>query len=282
MAQLRPDPSGTAPLALLSLREGSDALPWVMLHGFPLDHRMWLEVAGMVGGDPTVLAPDLPGFGRSRVRPLPGEPSIDVMADAVAQTLHAHGVGRALVAGLSMGGYVAMALTERHPELVAGLALLDTRSTADAPAARSARLDTAEALVAEQSVDTVIRSRYGLLGATNRAKRPDLAQRIGSWIANQRPESVAWALRAMAARPDRTDVLRGYAGPALVIVGEEDELTPVAMSSAMAEALPDAELVVVPRAGHMPTVESPQVVATALTAYARALTQRPQGITAGV
>ena len=107
-----------------------------------------------------------------------------------------------------------------------------------------------------------------LLGATNRAARPGLAARLESWIRDHGPHGVAWAQRAMAARPDRTDVLRRYDGPSVVVVGDEDELAPVAAAQHMVDALSvrgSSELVIVPRAGHMTTIEAPEAVASALS-----------------
>lgn len=260
-------------LRVHTLRRGApDRLPLVLLHGFPLDHRMWFDVTDLLAGDPTVLALDLPGFGASPAGPDVAEalgadrdvPSVEVMADGVAAALRAEGVGRAVVAGLSMGGYAAMALVERHPDLVAGLGLVDTKSTADDDAARAKRIHVAETVVAEMRVDAVLGMRTALLGATNRVARPDLSDRLERWIRDQGPQAVAWAQRAMAARPDRTAVLAGYDGPAVVVVGDEDELAPVAAAEHMVQALPDADLVVVPRAGHMTSNESPEPVAAAL------------------
>lgn len=265
-------------LQLHTLRRGAPGrLPLVLLHGFPLDHRMWLDVTDLLAGDPTVLAPDLPGFGTSPTGPDVAEalgadttvPSVDVMADGVASALRAAGVERAVVAGLSMGGYVAMSLVERHPGLVAGLGLVDTKSTADPDEARAKRLQVADTVTAEMRVDAVLGMRTSLLGATNRVTRPDLAERIERWIRDQGPHAVAWAQRAMAARPDRTAVLAGFTGPAVVVVGDEDELAPVPAAQHMADALPDAELVVVPAAGHMTSNESPEPVAAALQGLLR-------------
>ena len=263
---------------LHTLRRGSPGtLPLVLLHGFPLDHRMWLDVTDLIAGDRTVLAPDLPGFGTSPSGPDvaasvggdPAVPSIDVMGDGVAAALAQAGIQRAVVAGLSMGGYVAMSMVERHPDLVAGLGLLDTKMTADDDAARATRLEVAAKVLAEQRVDAVLGMRTTLLGATNRVARPDLAERIEGWIADQGPQAVAWAQRAMAARPDRAGVLSAYAGPAVVIVGDEDEVAPVPVARQMAELLADVELVVVPRSGHMTSNESPEPVASALTRLLR-------------
>ncbi len=262
---------------LHTLRRGPEGtLPLVLLHGFPLDHRMWLDATDLIAGDRTVLAADLPGFGTSPSGPdvaahlgADPAPSVDVMGDGVAAALRHAGIERATVAGLSMGGYVAMSIVARHPELVAGLGLLDTKATADDDAARAKRFEVAEQVLAEQRVDAVLGMRTALLGATNRVARPDLVERIAGWIGEQGPQAVAWAQRAMAARPDRAEVLAGYAGPAVVIVGDEDEIAPVQVARQMADLLADVELVVVPRAGHMTSNESPEPVASALTRLLR-------------
>ncbi len=267
---------------LHTLRRGvPGSLPLVLLHGFPLDHRMWLDVTDLLAGDRTVIAPDLPGFGTSPTGPdvaaslgADPSPSLDVMGDGVVAALRAAGVTRAVVAGLSMGGYVAMSIVQRHPELVAGLALIDTKSTADDDEARQKRLTIADTVVSQMRVDAVFGMRTSVLGATNRVARPDLVERIERWIRDQGPHAVAWAQRAMAARPDRTDVLRGYDGPSVVVVGDEDELSPVPAAEHMAAALQGTDLVVVPGAGHMTSNESPEPVASALTALLRRAEER--------
>ena len=265
-------------LALHTLRRGvPGSLPLVVLHGFPVDHRMWLDVTDLLPGERTVIAPDLPGFGTSPSGPDvaaalgtdPAVASIDVMGDGVAASLRAAGVERAVVAGLSMGGYVALSMLERHPDLVAGLGLLDTKATADDDEARAKRLEIAERVRAEQRVEAVYGMRTSVLGATNRVARPDLVERVFTWIADQGPSAVAWAQEAMAARPDRTALLADYPGPAVVVVGEEDELSPVDVARGMSYRLADSDLVIVPRSGHMTSIESPQPVASALSRLLR-------------
>src|SRR5690606_22747448 len=139
LARARPeeDDVTTAPLETYTLREGYGT-PLVLLHGFPLDHRRWADVAAALPGEPTGVAVDLRGLGAG---PPPGKPpSIEASADATAAALTAAGITRAVVAGLSMGGYVALALAERQASLVAGLGLVDTKSTADTDDARANRL----------------------------------------------------------------------------------------------------------------------------------------------
>lgn len=244
----------------------SDGVPLVLLHGFPLDHRMWLDAAAHVQGRP-IHVPDLLGAA-ARARDLP-EPSIEASADAVAAALDAAGVRAAAVAGLSMGGYVALALAERRPDLVAALALLDTKSTADTEEARANRLRIADAAESGATVDPVRPMAQTLVGPTTRETRPEKSEQIAAWIDEQDPAGVGWSQRAMAARPDRTHVLEAFTGPVLVLVGAEDDITPLAGAEHMAAAARDAVLVVVPGAGHMSALEQPAAVGAALEDLAR-------------
>lgn len=257
-----------APLAVRELSAPADAVPLVLLHGFPVDSRMWDTTVAELPGTRQVLAVDLPGLGGSADVP-PGEPTLDASADAVAAVLADRGITRAVVAGLSMGGYVALALLERHPDLVAGLGLLDTKATADEPDARTNRLRIADAVEATGSVDEVLPMGGVLLGESSRIARPELAAELTAWIDEQTPAGVAWSQRAMAARPDRTAQLAAYQGPVLVLVGDEDQVTPVDVAESMVHGLADAQLVVVVRAGHMTAVEDPAAVAAALSDLAQ-------------
>ena len=237
--------------------------PLLLLHAFPLDHRMWTAAAAAVPAPRGVLAADLP----DRQLPLP-EPSLDQAADALAAELAGAGVSRVVVAGLSMGGYLALALLDRHPELVAGLALVDTKAAADTSEAAERRLAVAQQVSEEGSVAAVRPMVTGLLGTTTQVARPDLVAQVAGWIEEQPPAVVAWCQRAMAARPDRTAVLADYRGPVAVVVGDEDGLTGVAVARAMAQVASDAQLVVVPAVGHLSAVEDPAAVGLALAELA--------------
>lgn len=254
-----------ATVALHELRAGT-GLPLVLLHAFPLDSRMWTDVAALLPDGVPVLAVDLPGLGAAGDAPLP-EPSLEAAADAVADALTRAGHDRAVVAGLSMGGYVTLALAERHPGLAAGIGLLDTKATADPGDARANRLRVASVVEDAGTVDEVLPMATALLGAASR-ERPELVARLEAWIGSQPPAGVAWSQRAMAARPDRTAVLAAHGGAALVLVGEEDGPTPPAQARAMAHVL-GVPPVVVPAAGHLTAVEAPSVVAEALTDLVR-------------
>jgi pimeloyl-ACP methyl ester carboxylesterase len=249
-----------------TLRTG-DGTPLVLLHAFPLDSRMWRPAAALVPDGRPVLAADLLGS-RTRADALPDEPSLEAAADDVAAGLRAAGIERAVVAGLSMGGYVALALLERHPGLVAGLGIVDSKATADAPEAAARRHVRAGLLESSGSVDEVRPDVDGLLGETTRTAHPAVSDQVLGWIGEQSPTGLAWQLRAMAARPDRTDVLAAFGGPVAVVVGDEDAITSAEVARGTVAAARDGSLVVVPHAGHLSAVEDPAAVADALAVLA--------------
>jgi pimeloyl-ACP methyl ester carboxylesterase len=249
----------------VQLPESADTgVPLVLLHAFPLSSAMWAPVVPELSGVARVVLVDLPGLGDS---PLPegGDPSLDVSAEGVVAVLDRLGLRRAVFAGVSMGGYVAMAVARRHPERVAGFALIDTKAGADAEEARVNRLRMAEAVEGETGTRALAPMLDTLLGATSHARRPSVVDAVRDWLTQAPPAGVAWSQRAMAARPDSAEVLAGMRVPAAVVVGEEDGLTPPAAAHVMADVLPDAVLTVVPHAGHLSPLEAPREVARALT-----------------
>lgn len=267
------------PLAVY--RSGPDhPVPLVLLHAFPLDALMWEDVV-MRLPDVPVITVDAPGFGDSpsyevvaaAVGGVPEEPSLETYADAVAASLRREGIERAVVAGLSMGGYVVMALAERQPQVLAGIGLLDTKPTEDDDAARAARLRVARQAEGELGSESVAPMAEALLGESTKAERPDLVLEVKGLLAAAPPAGIVWAQRAMAARPDRLAVLEGLDVPALVLRGTQDTLSSEEAAEAMAEALGDCPNVLVPGSGHLTAVEAPEPVADAL----RALWESAQG-----
>ncbi|MEY9878402.1 pimeloyl-ACP methyl ester carboxylesterase [Streptacidiphilus sp. MAP12-33] len=252
----------------LSVREAGSGTPLVLLHAFPLSARMWEsqldELPGSDGSDARVLAVDLRGFGGTALGT--DDPSLDLLADDIALLLDAAGIDQAVLGGLSMGGYVAMAFARRYPQRLSGLLLADTKGTADTDAARENRERVAKAVLARNSVRLLVDEQLPapLLGATTARRCPKLVDHVAGLIGEAAPESVAWAQRAMAARPDSLASLRAVDVPALVVVGDEDTLTPPSDAEALAAALPQAELTILPGAGHLSALEVPEAFNTAV------------------
>jgi pimeloyl-ACP methyl ester carboxylesterase len=215
---------------------------------------MWLAQREALAETCRVITPDQRGFGGSELGEDP--PSLDACADDLARLLDRLELDRVVLGGLSMGGYVAMAFLRLHGDRAAALVLADTKASADPEPARVNRERIAQAVLEEDStvlVDDVLPS---LLGATTVASRPMVSGRVRGLVQAAPGPAVAWAQRAMAARPDSFDTLRAFDRPALVVVGDEDQLSPVADAQAMADALPQARLAVLPEAGHLTAVET--------------------------
>jgi pimeloyl-ACP methyl ester carboxylesterase len=232
--------------------------PLVLLHGFPLSSAMWVPQRRALADVCRVITPDQRGFGRS---PLGDDsPSLEYVADDLAALLDRLGLDRVVLGGLSMGGYVAMRFSARYPERVAGLVLVDTKATADPPEVLDRRELVARRMLEPGGAEALARELVpGMVGRTTREERPEVLRQLGDLVRAAPPESIAWGSRAMAARPDSLDVLATMSVPALVVVGEEDEVTPPSDAEAMVGVLPDARLVRIPRAGHMSSLEDPEV-----------------------
>ena len=236
-------------------------LPLVLLHAFPLSSQMWAPQLERLT-DRRVVTPDQRGFGAS---PLEADaPDLDRCADDVVALLDRFGLDRVVLGGLSMGGYVAMALLRRHPERVQALLLADTKAGADPEPARANRLRIADAVEARGSAVLVEEVLPALLGQTTADTRPDVVDSVRAMVEQAPPPAAAWAQRAMAARPDSFDVLASTDVPALVVVGAEDLLSPLDDARAMADALPQGRLVVLEGAGHLSAVETPDAFAGAV------------------
>ncbi|MGW6912284.1 alpha/beta fold hydrolase [Kitasatospora sp. NPDC054939] len=248
----------------LSVRESGTGTPIVLLHAFPLDASMWAAqldgLPGLTGDEARVLAPDQRGFGGTELGA--GAPSLDAVADDVALLLDAADIDRAVVGGLSMGGYAALAFARRHPQRLRGLLLANTKATADTEEARANRERIASAVLARESVALLAEERMerNLLGPAS----GHLAEPVRKRIAEASPQAVAWAQRAMAGRSDTREVLAGLRVPVAVVAGADDAITPVAESELMVAAAPDAELTVIADVGHLSALEAPEAFNSAV------------------
>jgi 3-oxoadipate enol-lactonase len=237
------------------------ALPLVLLHPFPLDARFWSAVVPRLAADRRVLTPEFPGLGAA---PPQQRPTVDGFADAVADQIARETDGaRAAVCGLSLGGYVALALAARHPDRVAALVLADTRAEADPPEAREGRHASAAQVRREGLAPFLDRFAPRLVAPGDQA---GLAT-ARAMAEVQDPEAVARALEALAGRTDRVADLPAIRVPALVLVGEMDALTPLAFSQTLASGIPGAELAVIPGAGHLTALERPGEFAAAVRGF---------------
>ena len=245
--------------------EEGEGLPLVLVHGFPLTHRMWQRQIPALAADYRVIAPDLRGFGESSY--VEGRAAMETYAADLAGLLDALEVGSTAIAGFSMGGYAALAFLRDYRDRVAGLALVDSKATADTPEAKQGRAQAAEKVLA-QGAGFMADAMIGKLLAPATLDREEvLVQFLLDMMGTQSPDAIAQALLAMADRPDSTGLLAGIAGPSLVVAGSEDVIASVDEQRSMAGAMPDCEFVEIAGAGHLTPLERPDAVTGALRTW---------------
>ncbi len=241
----------------------------LFIHGYPLDRSIWAHQLAALEGWCRV-APDLRGMGRSDAPDLGY--SMETYAADLAVLLDLLGVKEVVLVGHSMGGYVAFEFLRRWRERVRGLVLVGTRAEADTPDGRKAR-DAAAATAREQGAEAIADAMLPkMLGASTLAGSPATVGRVRSLMAATPVAGIVGALGAMRDRPDSTPMLPSLGGlPSLVVVGDEDEVTPPGQARAMADSIPGASLVVIRSAGHLPMLERPDETSDALLAFLQGL-----------
>ena len=230
--------------------------PLVLIHGFPLDHHLWDEVAPLLEDTFDLIIPDLRGFGASMMGETPA--SLDDYAADLAGLLDQLGIQKAAIAGHSMGGYIALAFARLYPERVSGLGLVASQVLADAPERKEGRYKSA-ADVAKSGIGSVVETMTPKF-------TPD--QRLQSYarasMERQQPAAYIAALKAMAERRDSTPLLSTLKVPVVVVHGDADALVPIDRAREVKAALPQAHLVEISGAGHMPMMEDKHKTAEAL------------------
>jgi pimeloyl-ACP methyl ester carboxylesterase len=226
--------------------------PVVFLHGFPHRRTLWAPQLGALMDRARCIAPDLRGFGESA----PAEPySMDRYAEDVVELLDHLRVRKVVVCGLSMGGYVALALWRLHPDRVRGLVLMDTKAPADTPEGVQKRKDMI-ALANERGSKAVADAMItGMVGKSTRERCPEIVDAMHSMLESAPVPGIVGALTAMMTRIDSTPTLATIHVPTLIVVGEEDALTPVKDAQALHEGIPGSKLEVIAQAGHVANFE---------------------------
>ncbi len=229
----------------------------VLLHGFPLNRAMWKGQATEVGQYYRVIAPDLRGHGETAAPD--GVYAIDDMADDVIELLDSLLPREPVIlGGLSMGGYVALSAVDRYPDRFRALMLMDTRAEGDSSETARNRIVMANQVDSSGTTDAVVSSMLPrLVSPLTRQNQAHLIEFVHGLMVKTPARAVSGALRGMAARPDRTGALARINLPTLVIVGEDDIITPPEVARSIAEAIPGARLEVIPQAGHLAPLENP-------------------------
>jgi 3-oxoadipate enol-lactonase len=228
-------------------------VPLVLVHGHPFDRTMWDPQLTAFAADRRVVAPDLRGYGASPVTP--GTVPLSRHARDIEDLLDHLAVDTCVLAGLSMGGQIAMECYGRFGDRVRGLVLADTFPDPETPAGRLGRRAMADRLLAEGMrgyADEVLEKMVAPSAA------PEVKAHVHRMMTATSPEGAAAALRGRAERPDYRPLLPTVTAPALVLVGADDTYTPVRDAEAMHAALPDSALHVIEGAAHLPNLERPR------------------------
>ena len=244
--------------------------PVVLIHAFPLNRQMWDPQVRALGDRFRLIAPDLIGFGESDAPDDRGSYSMGAFADEIKGLIDQLGLDRVALMGLSIGGYIAFEFIRRYPDALSALVLADTKAEADPPEAVEKRSGQQEQVEAEGTSGLIEALPNALLGETTRSSKPDVVNEAKRVMDNP-PAGFIGALEAMKQRPDSTGDLTGISVPTLIVVGEEDGVTPPDFSRSMHEAIGGSQLAVIPDAGHLSSLESPDQFNGALSEFLTSL-----------
>lgn len=244
---------------------GGNGIPLVFVHGFPLSSRMWSSQFEAFSPR-RMVAPDLMGFGDSDAPADPTLYSIDTYARQVVAVIEATGAPKVVLCGLSLGGYVLFGVLRAAPEYAAAVVLADTRAEADTSETVEKRTRQQAEVRAGGTKGLIDASSASLPSRATSERKPEVIAELKTIMDNP-AAGIIGALEAMKQRPDSTPILASITVPTLVIVGEEDSVTPVETARALAESIPNAELVVVPDAGHLTNIEQPAAFNRALSTF---------------
>jgi 3-oxoadipate enol-lactonase len=255
----------------LAYRDIGSGLPIVFIHGHPFNQSMWDPQVSALSGKYRVITFDLRGYGASEV-PAVESITLETMAADINALLDRLGIAKAVVAGLSMGGQIAMAFAELYPQRLAALVLAATFSETDSPEAAISRRAMADRFVKEGSAIPGGEMLPKLLAHSSIKRDPALAVTVYTMIALTPPAGAAAALRGRSQRKDYTPTLKHITAPTIVFGGTEDAYTSVETITRMQQAIPNSQLRIFDGIGHMPNLEATDQFNKQLEGFLSALT----------
>lgn len=242
--------------------------PLLFLHAFPLNRSMWSgELTTLLQEERPfrLVALDWRGFGESDITT--GISTMEQFADDVVGLMDELGMQEAILCGLSMGGYAAFAFLRKYPQRLKGLILADTRPGADNDEAKANRENMAR-IAETQGTEAIADLQLPkLLMEETLHHHLEVEARVRRMIDAATPQGIAAVSRGMAQRPDSTDLLATIHCPTLVIVGEQDVLTPPSVAQDYAAQIPGAQYIVIPEAGHLSNLEQPEAFHQAVSGF---------------
>jgi pimeloyl-ACP methyl ester carboxylesterase len=247
--------------ATIHYRDEGHGSPVLLLHAFPLESRQYQPQLDALSRKYRFIVPDHRGFGKSSLPKNGAATEMEQIADDAIAILDALAIDEAVIGGTSMGGYATMALLRKHRRRARALVLIDTQLGADDPAGKAKREEMARSTL-ERGVDDLVEAFAPRLLAPSPSA--EVKAKVEALIRGNTREGCAAGLRGLALRTDSRDILAAYDGPALVVVGAEDQITPVAKAEEIARAVRGSKLVLIPSAGHLSNLEAPAAFNRAL------------------
>lgn len=255
----------------LAVQDEGGGTPILLVHGFPLSHAMWRFQIEALSADYRVIAPDLRGFGKSDVTE--GTVTMEQHADDLAALLVELEINEPVVfCGLSMGGYIAWQFQKKYGEQLRALILCDTRAIADTPDGIENRRRLAKMVIENGSAAVASAMLPNLFSPVTGSHNQSVIDELKQSICETSPQGIAAASLGMAERPDVTSELADIETPTLLIVGEDDGISPPAEMQSIADAMPDARLITITEAGHMSPLENPEPVNAAILEFLKSVT----------
>jgi len=257
----------TVALGEIAYRVEGSGRPWLLVHGFPLDHSMWRGQIEFLAERARVVAVDLPGFGMTAPLNVPAV-TMAALADSLAQLLDHLAIDQPVTyVGLSMGGYIGWEFYRRHEERVGSMVMCDTRAAADTEEAKRGREETARRVLQEGSDALVEGMLPRLFAERTREEQAEIVEQTAAVMRHTSPATIAAALRGMAQRSDMSGLLEEITVPTLLLGGSEDRLTPPDEMARIAASLPAGTWCEIAHAGHMAPLEQPGEVNRRLEAW---------------
>ena len=232
-------------------------MPIILVHGYPFNRTLWNEQVIALRETHRIITPDLRGFGDSDTSE--GPSTMDRMAQDVAHLMDALGITKAVLGGLSMGGYVVLAFYKHFSSRVEALLLADTRPQGDTEEGKKTRAQQVEQILAEGMAGVTDAMLPKLLTPETVSKRPEVVRRIRDMMLKTKPAGAAAALQGMAAREDQTQLLTCITVPTLILVGREDPITPVVDSETMHSKIAQSRMTILDDASHVSNIEKADV-----------------------
>lgn len=253
----------------IAFEEFGEGFPVVLLHAFPLSRKMWSpQIEAVTKENFRLILPDLRGFGETAS--FADINSMEDMASDIAEMLDYLEIERAIIGGLSMGGYVTFNLLRLHPGRFRALILCDTTSAADTEEKRKNRYQIIEKIEEKGSQALIENMLPNLIGEFTKQKNENLVSQLKQMFAETNPQAAIAALRGMAERKDNTEVL-GIKIPALLIFGEDDAVTNLETARKMNEQIPSSKLSIIKNAGHYSNLEQPELFNAALLNFLKTI-----------